>query len=78
MLECHANAANALQTEKFQCICMFQVSADLLATFGPRWVAVRPHGGAAFQAAQHAERTKDISREKAGHVGECHTGRLVS
>lgn len=38
---------------------------------------MRPHGGAAFQAAQHAERTKDISREKAGHVGECHTGRLL-
>ena len=30
---------------------------------------MRPHGGAAFQAAQHAERTKDVSREKAGHVG---------
>ena len=32
----------------------------------PRWVAVRPHGGAAFQAAQHAERAKGmVYREKA-------------
>lgn len=30
-----------------------------------KWVAVRPHGGAAFQAAQHAERAKDfVNREK--------------
>lgn len=35
-----------------------------------KWVAVRPHGGAAFQAAQHAERTKDISREKEKKVEE--------
>ncbi|CAJ1402681.1 unnamed protein product [Effrenium voratum] len=30
-----------------------------------KWVAVRPHGGSAFQAAQHAERAKDmVQREK--------------
>eukprot|EP00438_Fugacium_kawagutii_P004245 Skav217515 [mRNA] locus=scaffold647:108833:111871:+ [translate_table: standard] len=35
---------------------------------GLAWVAVRPHGGAAFQAAQHAERAKDmVYREKAWH-----------
>ena len=34
-----------------------------------KWVAVRPHGGTAFQAAQHAERQRMVhEREKAPRV----------
>lgn len=37
----------------------------------PRWVAVRPHGGTAFQAAQHAERQRMAhDREKAGQQAQ--------